>query len=607
MGRTMQAYSSTAAPSTAAPEPSAPAAAAYNDYADEEEEIFDEDVDFGLAKSGVVAGTTPSQARVPPPAHRRPIEDDEEDFLDDEDEEAMARQQEAAAARKQAIEALKSVPEPVKKYIANLYALVYTQPAPLAEIQQAHDQGWSRLTEKFYQKQEWPEAEVIAPLVNGDELFLALYRELYYRHVFARLQPDIDDRFHSYENYCTLFNMILNSPGPVPIELPIDWLYNIIDEFVYQYASFCLSRSQEQLRATKNGEDTDAVAGDYGAIPLYYHLGYFSILGLLRVHVLLGDYSLALGTLDNIELNKKALFTRVTAAHVAVYYYVGFSYLMMRRYPDAIRAFTHILFFVGRLKHFQRGSQFDQINKTADRMYALLAICHALCPTKLDEGISTALRERYGEQHAKMVRGGEESLPAFEELFHHGSPRFISPNPPPYESASPRALEVYVSQSDSSQHQLNIFRASVKAQLAVPTLKSFLKLYTTVGTDKLANFLSVDEDEVLEMLMAAKSASRKTTWVSGSLQEGEMVNVSDLNFGVVDSLVTVAETKASKRYAEFFLRHSLKFENLASNIENKPLPIVRTGASSGAGAASSGAGSKHQQPKAVSFAAASKA
>lgn len=496
---------------------------------------------------------------------------------------------------------------------------------------------------------------------------MALYRELYYRHVFARLQPDIDDRFHSYENYCTLFNMILNSPGPVPIELPIDWLYNIIDEFVYQYASFCLwrskvtgkndedreilaessqvwscysvlnvlysliqkSRIQEQLRATKNGEDTDAVAGDYGAIPLYYHLGYFSILGLLRVHVLLGDYSLALGTLDNIELNKKALFTRVTAAHVAVYYYVGFSYLMMRRYPDAIRAFTHILFFVGRLKHFQRGSQFDQvrlsarsaqwthfadvwrhdvqINKTADRMYALLAICHALCPTKLDEGISTALRERYGEQHAKMVRGGEESLPAFEELFHHGSPRFISPNPPPYESASPRALEVYVSQPDSSQHQLNIFRASVKAQLAVPTLKSFLKLYTTVGTDKLANFLSVDEDEVLEMLMAAKSASRKTTWVSGSLQEGETVNVSDLNFGVVDSLVTVAETKASKRYAEFFLRHSLKFENLASNIENKPLPIVRTGASSGAGAASSGAGSKHQQPKAVSFAAASKA
>lgn len=96
-------------------------------------------------------------------------------------------------------------------------------------------------------------------------------------------------------------------------------------------------------------------------MPLYHHLGYFSILGLLRVHVLLGDYTLALGMLDGIDLNKKALFTRVTGAHVAVYYYVGFSYMMLGRYPDAIRAFSHILFFVLRLKHFQRGSQFDQV------------------------------------------------------------------------------------------------------------------------------------------------------------------------------------------------------------------------------------------------------
>lgn len=39
-------------------------------------------------------------------------------------------------------------------------------------------------------------------------------------------------------------------------------------------------------------------------------------------------------------------------------------------------------------------------------MYALLAICQALCPTKVDEGISTAMKEKFGEQHAKVVRGG---------------------------------------------------------------------------------------------------------------------------------------------------------------------------------------------------------
>lgn len=36
----------------------------------------------------------------------------------------------------------------------------------LAEITVAYESGWNRLTEKHYSKTEWPEAEVIAPLVN---------------------------------------------------------------------------------------------------------------------------------------------------------------------------------------------------------------------------------------------------------------------------------------------------------------------------------------------------------------------------------------------------------------------------------------------------------
>ena len=45
---------------------------------------------------------------------------------------------------------------------------------------------------------------------STDQIFLILYRELYYRHVYSRLQPDIDDRFHSYENSCELFNYLLS-------------------------------------------------------------------------------------------------------------------------------------------------------------------------------------------------------------------------------------------------------------------------------------------------------------------------------------------------------------------------------------------------------------
>ena len=61
----------------------------------------------------------------------------------------------------------------------------------------------------------------------------------------------------------------------------------------------------EQLAAAKEGRDEAEVAGEYGSKPLYRTLGYFSIIGLLRVHCLLGDFTLALKMMDNIELNKK--------------------------------------------------------------------------------------------------------------------------------------------------------------------------------------------------------------------------------------------------------------------------------------------------------------
>lgn len=41
----------------------------------------------------------------------------------------------------------------------------------------------------------------------------------------------------------------------------------------------------------------------------------------------------------------------------------------------------------------------------ADRMYALLAIGISLSPTRLDENTMIGLKERYGEQYAKMQRG----------------------------------------------------------------------------------------------------------------------------------------------------------------------------------------------------------
>jgi len=364
------------------------------------------------------------------------------------------------------------------------------------------------------------------------------------------------------------------------------------------------------------------VAGEFGARPLYKQLGYFSIVGLLRVHVLLGDYTLALKMLDQLNLHNKApaggqLINRVTACHVTIYYYVGFSYMMLRRYPDAIRAFSHILVFIMRLKQYHtRSYQYDQINKTADRMYSLLAICCALCPTRLDENIQNNMKEKYGEQINKMLKGGngtenevikKEALASFEELFLYSCPKFIIGNSPPYHDQEALSKFIETPQSDPSKHQLKIFLSQVETQLSNSNIRSFLRLYTTLGTDKLAKFLEIDEEEVVEMMMVMKASTRSLKWTQGGLLEGEPVNTSDLDFAIDDvssrfpklsqaqnssafefgltfshflshsfyqNMVHIAESRVGRRFGDWFLRNGTRMHDVLTNIKSKPLPVV---------------------------------
>ena len=58
----------------------------------------------------------------------------------------------------------------------------------------------------------WPEADDIAPYMSVDDpVFLNLYRELCFRHIYARVPggPTIHQRFESYYNYCQVRDKIL--------------------------------------------------------------------------------------------------------------------------------------------------------------------------------------------------------------------------------------------------------------------------------------------------------------------------------------------------------------------------------------------------------------
>lgn len=93
------------------------------------------------------------------------------------------------------------------------------------------------------------------------------------------------------------------------------------------------------------------------------------------------------------------------ACQITIYYYVGFAYLMMRRYHDAVRTFASILFYVLRTsKTANRQGGYDTTSKKKEQLFNLLAIAMTLCPQRIDEGVTGQLKEKCGDKMLRMLR-----------------------------------------------------------------------------------------------------------------------------------------------------------------------------------------------------------
>jgi len=447
----------------------------------------------------------------------------------------------------------------------------------------------------------------VAKVIHKDQLFLILYKELYYRHVYARVQggPTLDQRFESYFNYCALFNYILSADTPVPLELPNQWLWDIIDEFIYQFQSFSQYRCKlskkkdeeteflrsnpkvwnvhsvlnvlhslvdkssinQQLEVYTSGGDPDSVAGEFGRRPLYKMLGYFSLVGLLRLHSLLGDYYEALKVVESMNINKKSMYSRVSACHITTCYYVAFAYMMMRRYQDAIRTLSNILLFIQRTKqHFQNKTYlYDTINKQNDQMYTLLAMCLSLHPICIDETVYSHLREKYAE---RMIKMSKCDMQEYEASFQFACPKFLSPVPPNYD-----AIQAVNFHKEPYLQQLNVFLKEVTNQQPVPVIRSYLKLYTTLPISKLAAFMDLKEDELNVHLMCFKHKMKNLVWTKGtSGLDGEFHSASEVDFYIDKDMIHIADTKVARRYGDFFIRNIHKFEELNRTLKAMQIP-----------------------------------
>lgn len=110
---------------------------------------------------------------------------------------------------------------------------------------------------------------------------------------------------------------------------------------VLNYLQALVEKSQiiQILEKEKEGleEFTSTDGYDYsGGSNVLKVLGYFSTIGLLRVHCLLGDYHTGLKCLRPIDITQQGVYTSVIGSHITTIYHYGFANLMLRRYAGQL-------------------------------------------------------------------------------------------------------------------------------------------------------------------------------------------------------------------------------------------------------------------------------
>ena len=165
---------------------------------------------------------------------------------------------------------------------------------------------------------------------------------------------------------------------------------------------------------------------------------------------------------------------RVTSCYIALYYYMGISLMMMRRYTDAVRTMTAVLMYLYRTQHLTRPYQYEQLNKRSEQMYKLIAICINLSPQRnVEDIVMQHLQDKFPDQLARLAKG-EEAM--YDELFAFAGPKFFYPGHPNYDEAANPQHGKEISQQLNQQWA--VFKVDLLQQQKLPLLRSYLQLVT---------------------------------------------------------------------------------------------------------------------------------
>ncbi|CAI5729728.1 unnamed protein product [Peronospora farinosa] len=469
------------------------------------------------------------------------------------------------------------LPETVKSWFSHMYK--HLMSGNVLDMARLYDREFHNLTNNYFKQTSWPEPSAVKSLVDNNPTFLLLYKQIYFRHLFSRMQPGMDMKVASWETYVAIFDGVLD--GSLNLKaLPSQWVFDIVGEFVYQYQSYSQFRAKVATKSEAEiaSYQENLLIWDTSKVLSYLHalvrhskiveilkegegvqtssdvvteLGYFSLITLARAHVLFGDYYTSLKLLEPIDLFNKSsrgeakttakIHEKSPGCHVSVFYHMGFAQLMLEDFVAAIHSFSTIILQVNRNRnYYSRFADYEQLHKLTERAMALLAIALFLCPgQRVNDQIHALIREKYGDKQGKLQTGDTSAL---GELFSFSCPKFIVP------AVAVESKAAINRSTEASQRQQKAFNDMVARQQHIPAVRSYIKLYRSIDLEKLAAFRRIDVELARAELMALK--------VSGSRLK------LDVHVFLNNDLVLIDEETSNQRTGEFFINHIHKFARI---------------------------------------------
>lgn len=520
-----------------------------------------------------------------------------------------------------------SIPSEVENFLFDFHTAIFDRNHEL--MKRLYEQDFNQLTETYYANTRWPSDFVVEAFYTERDMchpvLTALYRELYYRHLLARCSADVawPDRYLSSCNYRKLLEYFITeecrSDNVSSLTVPHQWLWDMLDEFVYQFQETQRWKAQDAkeiagcetamtamhdgaaawrasdvlhllsglirasgIEAYLESERARAASAPAGGTPsrdaheepeLPLLLGYFAIISLMRLHVAMGDYRTALQVAKSIDIGTNALYWKAPACHITLVYNLGFAYMMMRRYQDATRVLCQILTFVSRSRNYLSSQSYQQdvMVRMADRMYHLIMLCNTLSPGRLDEIIQTHIQERWADKYFKLQSDDEE---AFKEVFTKACPKFCHSFISTYED--PEEVR-NIDQHEPLNRQLNMFLKDVSYQNRVFNVRSIAKLYNNLTLSKLANLMGMTQDNAVEVvrseMLCVKNRAEQLLWQKGPLLSGERAQMlADLDIYLDTDTIHVKNLTTHKNFVDLFIKQIHRTQDLLNVAAAWPAP-----------------------------------